>query len=384
MTDAGQRALASAIERLRERIGKMRHGYPPVGEQNTKAALVNPLLAAIGWDLENIDEVSLEYRSHPRDNPVDYALFRLGKPCLFVEAKALGADLGDRKSIYQIFSYAMVVGVEWCVLTNGDEYRLYNCHAPVDADEKLFRRVRISNPDNHRDTVRTLELLSKHDLGERRLNLLWKAYRIDRCVKSALQGLVWNQDAGLVRLLRKRATELAPRDIRDSLDRAHVKLEFSEVGLGALRADRRPPAHATKPTRGPAPSARKRTVKATEVTLAEGKPAGIRTPANPHWLTLSHLIAAALIDAPLELESAIKGQRLIATVRPDGLVAFNGKAYASLTIAANMARGAAAGLTTGGRLWHADGWTFWKYRDPETGNLEAIDSLRRRFVEARG
>ena len=29
------------------------------------------------------------------------------------------------------------------------------------------------------------------------------------------------------------------RDIRDALDRAHVQLEFSEVGLGALRADRR-------------------------------------------------------------------------------------------------------------------------------------------------
>ena len=70
MTDAGQRALASAIEKLRERIGQMRHSCPSVGEQNTKAALVNPLLAAIGWDLENIDEVSLEYRSHPRDNPV--------------------------------------------------------------------------------------------------------------------------------------------------------------------------------------------------------------------------------------------------------------------------------------------------------------------------
>ncbi len=43
---------------------------------------------------------------------------------LFVEAKDLGKDLSDRKWISQILGYATVVGAEWCVLTNGDEYRI--------------------------------------------------------------------------------------------------------------------------------------------------------------------------------------------------------------------------------------------------------------------
>jgi hypothetical protein len=387
VTDAGRQELATAIEKLRDRIGRMRDGGPPVGEQNTKTSLINPLLAAIGWDLENIDEVFLEYRSDPRDNPVDYALFVLGEPRLFVEAKALGADLGDRRWICQIFTYATVVGVEWCVLTNGDEYRLYNCHAPVDADEKLFRRVRISNPESHRDTVRTLELLSKNDLGDKRLNALWKVQWIERGVKKALQRLVWNRDDGLVRLIRERSADLSPGDIRGALDRAHVRLEFSDVGLAALRADatnRRPAKTAApagnapapdKPKPAPAAAGRHRPVSPTASGLA------LR---SPRWLTLSHLIAATVVEAPLELEGAARGQRLIATVRPDGMVVFRGRAYASLTIAANIARGAGIGGPTESRLWRADGWTFWKYRDPGTGHLEAVDSLRRRFVAERG
>ena len=85
----------------------------------------------------------------------------LRSPRLFVEAKGLEKDLSDRKWISQVLGYATVVGVEWCVLTNGDEYRLYNAHAPVDVEQKLFRVVRISESDQEDYTLETLELLSK-------------------------------------------------------------------------------------------------------------------------------------------------------------------------------------------------------------------------------
>ena len=55
---------------------------------------------------------------------------------LLIEAKTLEKDLNDRKWITQNVSYATVIGVRWCVLTNGDEYRIYNSHAAVDVDQK--------------------------------------------------------------------------------------------------------------------------------------------------------------------------------------------------------------------------------------------------------
>jgi type I site-specific restriction endonuclease len=121
--------LANAIDVVRKRIQQIRDRKEIIGEQNTKAALIDPLLVALGWDLQEIDEIRREYRRKPQDNPVDYALFLNRTESLFIEAKSLEKDLNDRKWISQNLSYATVVGVRWCVLTNGDEYRIYNSHA---------------------------------------------------------------------------------------------------------------------------------------------------------------------------------------------------------------------------------------------------------------
>ena len=82
--------------------------------------------AALGWDVGNLEEVSQEYKRRPKDKPVDYALFLLRTPKLFVEAKALGQSMDAPKWANQIMGYAAVGGVKWVVLSNGDEYQIYN------------------------------------------------------------------------------------------------------------------------------------------------------------------------------------------------------------------------------------------------------------------
>jgi hypothetical protein len=69
---------------LRERIG--RYQRQGIGEQDTKAALIVPVLRALGWDVEDLEEVKLEYRRRSVDNPVDYALFVLRTPRLLAGA----------------------------------------------------------------------------------------------------------------------------------------------------------------------------------------------------------------------------------------------------------------------------------------------------------
>jgi hypothetical protein len=145
--DLQQPILLETLATVRKRIQQIRDRKQIVGEQNTKAALIDPILIALGWDLQEIDEVRYEYRRKPQDNPVDYALFLSRTECLFIEAKSLEKDLNDRKWISQNLSYATVVGVRWCALTNGDEYRIYNSHAAVDVEQKLFRSVRVSDTE---------------------------------------------------------------------------------------------------------------------------------------------------------------------------------------------------------------------------------------------
>ena len=69
--------------------------------------------------------------------------------------------------------YAAVTGVEWVVLTNGDEYRIYNAHAPVPIEEKLFRSVKVS--DDGLQAADTLALLSKARMRDNLIATLWKS-----------------------------------------------------------------------------------------------------------------------------------------------------------------------------------------------------------------
>ena len=54
------RDLGSLQATLRERIAK--HQQAGIGEQDTKAALIVPVLRALGWDVEDLEDVKLEYR----------------------------------------------------------------------------------------------------------------------------------------------------------------------------------------------------------------------------------------------------------------------------------------------------------------------------------
>ncbi len=171
--------LARTLKELRGRIARVRS--PGLNEQNTKATLIEPVLRALGWDTEDVEEVVREYRIKSRDKPVDYGLLVLRTPRLFVEAKALGENLDDRRWTNQIMGYAGVAGVQWIVLTDGNEYRIYNTHAPVSVEEKLFRTVRVS--DDGPLLHETLELLAKDRLEENRIEQLWRANFVDRQVK---------------------------------------------------------------------------------------------------------------------------------------------------------------------------------------------------------
>jgi hypothetical protein len=366
MTNSTRQTLTSVLHKLRKRIQKVQNRNENIGEQNTKAALIDPLLAALGWDVEDIDEVSREYRRKPQDNPVDYALFMLRSPRLFVEAKGLEKDLTDRKWISQVLGYATVVGVEWCVLTNGDEYRLYNAHAPVDVEQKLFRVVRISESDQEEYALETLELLSKEKMGDNLLNVLWKAHFIDRHVSRALGELLQNDDASLIRLIRKRTPELTPAEIRESLKRADIRIDFPVVSVSSQSLARE---EIEDETTAP-------------VEVVEKTKEGQKT-LNIPGIKVSDLIRANLIDPPLKLEKVYKGAHLEAEVQQDGTIVFDGDTYTSLSLAAALARKSIIGAPEGRRYPQTNGWVFWKYWDSETGRLEEIDVLRQRYLNGR-
>lgn len=355
----GTTHIAAALDVIRRRIQQIRNRKEQIGEQNTKAALIDPVLTALGWDLQEIDEVRREYRPKGADNPVDYALFLNRTECLLIEAKSLEKDLSDRRWISQNIGYATVAGVRWCVLTNGDEYRVYNSHAEVNVDEKLFRKVSISSDDG-RIVEDTLALLSKDKMRGSLLDEMWKAHFIDRKVRQALENLFAGEAGALVRTICRTTAGVTPSEARSSLKRAKITIDFP-----LPFAVPPPPAAPRLPARHEAGKKAWKTMQAM---------AGARLP---------NLIAAGLLRTPAEVERTYKGVRLTALIREDGTVCFEGTLYDSLSVAGGMARKSVIGGPPGRPYPPTNGWTFWQIRDPQTGGLRGLDALRQEFLETR-
>ncbi len=186
--EAGLRQrLLGGLDQVAARLERL--GGKSLGEQDTKVGLISPVLRALGWDVEDVEQVRHEYRHQSSDRPVDYALLLSRVPQLFVEAKGHGENLADRRWAGQVVSYAAVAGVSWVALTDGNEWRLYNAHAPVDVDDKLFRRVRIS--EDRAAAAEALGYLVRENITRSRdvLSTLWEADQADRAVGQAVEEL---------------------------------------------------------------------------------------------------------------------------------------------------------------------------------------------------
>jgi hypothetical protein len=335
--------LATVLAQVRARIVRLRG--TAVNEQNTKAALITPILRALGWDLEDVDEVCHEYRRLSADNPVDYALLILRTPRLFVEAKPLDANLDDRHWADQILVYAMHAGVEWVVLTNGDEYRIYNSHALVPFEQKLFRAARINDEPAH--AAELLDLIARSRVTENWIDTLWKAHFVDRQLKAALDALFAGEpDEALVRLLAKRVSALSRAEIKAGLTRARIHVDFpietvtglGNPGGGSETAGAKPPA---KGSRRKAP------------TGGAGMAGAGR---------LAPLVAAGLLPDAAPVEVRVKGVSRVGQVHNGG-IEVNGVWYASPSAASCAVRGV--------KSWN--GWTDWEYRG------QTLDQLRRKL-----
>jgi hypothetical protein len=357
--------LRDVLTEVAERV--RRYQSTAIGEQNTKVSLIMPVLRALGWNVEDLDEVRLEFRPTPRDRPVDYALLLQRDPVLFVEAKALGENLDDRRWANQIISYAAVAGVEWVVLTNGGEYRIYNSHAPVPVDEKLFRSIRLL--DDLDAAVEGLSLLSKEEMRRKSLAELWRAYAINSRVDAAVKALFTPEpDRWLVRRLARELDGISQADIRTALIRARPRLDFpvSEPPPGVNEDSSR-----GEPTASG--SGHERRAPSRDVPRASTAVA----------VTVRDLLAARLLRPGTMLRKRYLGEELVAEIDADGSVRFQGRSYSSLSIAAGAARVSVKGKPPDGRRYYqTNGWTWWEFKD-DAGRWKPVDALRQQLLANR-
>jgi type I restriction-modification system DNA methylase subunit len=102
-------------------------------EENVKIKLTLPLLRLLGYD----DQKDMDFEHNIRNKRADIALMFEGKPKLIVETKDLDEDLDNH--IKKAVDYALDKGVDWVILTNGIEIRLYKSYiSGVPPEDRLI------------------------------------------------------------------------------------------------------------------------------------------------------------------------------------------------------------------------------------------------------
>ena len=146
--------LVGIIETLQRRIRE--HG-PTLRENETRTrmALIDPLLAALGWDVSDPAVVTPEY--NVSGGRADYALrVKTDKPAAVIEAKRLGEPLGNHSS--QMVGYALEDGVAYAGLTDGDHWQIYDVFKPVPLANKRILYVSIADTPAHECALQLLLL----------------------------------------------------------------------------------------------------------------------------------------------------------------------------------------------------------------------------------
>jgi len=135
----------------------------PVGkcEENVKNKIVVPLLELLGYNLQQ----NMDFEYHVENKKADVALVLENKPKLLVETKDLDESLDNH--IDQGLEYAYNKGVEWVMLTNGLEIRVYKSFIPnIPKKDRVLFTTTLENLPMSFDTL--VKLVGKEHLLEAR------------------------------------------------------------------------------------------------------------------------------------------------------------------------------------------------------------------------
>ena len=146
--------LAATIAAIKERINGHRASLA-ANETRTRQVLIDPLLAALGWNVSDPNQVELEY--DVRGRRADYALLVDAKPVAVIEAKRLGHQLVDDNTM-QVMNYANTAGIEYMVVTNGDEWKMYSVFERGPIEERVIMDLNVAGLASHVSALKSLSL----------------------------------------------------------------------------------------------------------------------------------------------------------------------------------------------------------------------------------
>ena len=308
-----------------------------LSEADTRSYLIDPVLRLLGY--EGVKHLRREMPVPATKEAIDYELLVDGKAHAIVEAKAIHHQIAAQDAA-QAVQYASVLGVRWCLITNGLHWALYDAHANIPLAEKRVAEVRLDGDPTmvaHAWTV--LSLFSREAVAS---TSPLTSLLIERVLVDELQAPDSKAVAELRRAVTRRFGErVAGGAVVDAIQRWRQRgaVPAAAPVTGEVRKDEE-----TAPSPGPLkpPPQRDR--------RRRGE-AGTRT-------RLADLIDAGLLPTDAVLEAQVHGVSHFARVR-NGRIEWEGTLYDTPSGASIAFRKT--------RSWN--GWEDWYFKGTSLADL---------------
>jgi hypothetical protein len=336
---------------------KERHQECRGNESATKASLIAPLFAVLGYDMSDPRECKPEYKvdfgKQRSTKPIDWAFAINSTFAFFVEAKEAGEGLpGFAEQLADYFAKEPMVKLG--VLTNGVQWQFF-----TDLDHENIM---------DKEPFLTWSVLENELIPLDFLTLLEKSNFKPQLVRTFAQtkrrrSLLVDE---LTKLLEPSSefVKLAVTNIETRILSPKVVDEWTPILANAIQE-----------------WVKRRALAMTLDRTAIEKPVDDRaekgtSQRSTHGVNLADVLAAGYLIVPLRLFRRYKGTRLEATLLPDGAVEFQAQRYGTCSAAAEAARES----ITGEKL-NTNGWTFWQYQVADGKTLTLADA-REQFARS--
>lgn len=195
-----------------------------LNEADTRALLIEPLLGVLGYS--SLSQVRREFRLPTSGLPVDYLLTAGGKR-IVVEAKSCSSALVPRDAA-QLISYCAVEGIRWALLTNGQDWELYDIELPGDWQAKRVTQIDLLRSDldgTLGEDIMPLTFLAWDAIqrDEHALSQWAQSMRVKRRLAESLSDPKSAVIAAIARVLSDQHMDLDPADIVGMIEGAASK-----------------------------------------------------------------------------------------------------------------------------------------------------------------
>ena len=138
----GPGCIPSQVQELIEKFSAQADLYrsPTYNETQLRVDFVNPMFKALGWDIDNTKGFAEAFREVVHEDAVriagtvkspDYSFRIGGRRIFFLEAKKPAVNIrDDTEPAYQLRRYAWTAGLPVSILTDFEEFAVYDCRVP--------------------------------------------------------------------------------------------------------------------------------------------------------------------------------------------------------------------------------------------------------------